>query len=438
MTESTETPQEPAAWWREQLNRRDAGKRAAAAALVAAGAGTLWAGCNRKSASADITEADSIALQREHGWDVGFSGELVSIPGSTTTDSSGGEAWREFVSPDRLMAMTRPNDEAWRSHESPALFQSLSQEGLSSAITPMHVDSMDAAHGRGQALGELVDASENPNETLIVIDLPGPLAVAAAAGMAHVAEPVFWFDNWPHPRGVVASHQTLASTLYYAKAFEDAGALRPAQHAKVLVLDANRLEAYADGAAQFDNRYMADLPDPAQLTALGITKLLYVRPSRTSEDLDDVNEPLAEISQADTTVQMLTMDVFQPASEGGKPDENAAGQYYYGGSQESHTHYYRHYPMFLWIPGPRYGYMRPATGSASRVRSPRSSWRPAPRATMFSGRSAGGASGVGRARPTGFGRVSHRVDSSGRVSGVRSGPSRSGSQTRVSGRTSSG
>lgn len=414
----------PASWWSDELTRREANRRVAVTAALAAGSVSLATstGCTKND---EPTEANSLDLQRQSGWNVGYDGESVSVPNATTTDSSGGEAWREYLTPSRLIDATQPADEAWRSHESPALIQALGQESLAQAMQPMHNPAMDEAYGRGKSLGELVDAAEDPQQTLIVLDLPGELAVAAAAGMAHVAEPVFWFDNWPHPRGVVDSERPLAALLYYASELDAADAARPEQHARVLVFDSNRLTNYTDASTDFDNRYMADLPDAAQLRQYGVTKMLYVRPTQRDQDLDDVNEPLAELSQAGVNVQMITMDVFQqdPTAGSGKDDGSGEGadedQYYYGGERRTHTGFYSHFPLFLWIWGPRYAWY-PRTRTAPRSVRP-SRWSPRPRPTMFSSATKGGAAGVGRSRPTGFGRVSYQSGRGGRVSGVRSG-----------------
>jgi hypothetical protein len=415
-TKKTDAPLAPAAWWQDELTRREANRRVLAGGALVAGVaaiGATSAGCTSNS---EPTESNSLDLQRASGWNVGFDTESITVPDATTSDSLGGEGWRGFLTPTRLIEATQPAAETWRSHESPALIQALGQASLASAMTPMHNTAMDAAYGRGLALGELIDASENPQETLIVIDMPGEEAVSAAAGMAKVIEPVFWFDNWPHPRGVVDSERPLAALLYYAAELDAARSTRPEQHARALVFDANRLANYTDASADFDNRYMADLPDAAQLQAYGITKVLYVRPSQRDQDLDDVNEPLAALSGAGISVQMVTMDAFQLAE--GKDSEGESA-YRYGGSERTHTHFYSHFPLFLFLASPRYSGWSRSSVPPRNVRP--SSWQPRPRPTMFSSATKGGAAGVGRTRPTGFGRVSYQAGRGGRVSGVRSG-----------------
>ena len=444
-------------WWNDMLDRREANQRIAAAALLAAGGAA--AGCNSGassdggSASADEPR-DALAVQRQEGWSVGAEGTGVRVDNASATDSLGTEGWVAYRDPTRLIAATTPSEEAWRSHASPALIQALGQSSLATQLTPTSSPALDEAYGRAYALGELIFASEDAHQTLVILDLPGASSVAAAAGMAGDVEPVFWFDNWPHPRGVVPSHQTLAGLLTYAAELDaargeraSAGQARP--HA--IVLDSNRLAAYTDDPDTFDNRYMADLPTPEQLEALGVTRVMYVRPQSEDQELDDVNEPLVALAEGGIDVQKIGLGAFLRSEEsagkpGAKPegeDPRASrhGRYYYGGSEETHGYYYRHYPLFipLIIPGRTTWSRTPRAPSAARAAAP--SWRPSPRQTMFSSRTTGGTGGVGRTRPTGFGRVSQRAaqapgkPSSGRTTPARRSTGRSGSTGRYSGRS---
>ncbi|MBO0861503.1 MAG: hypothetical protein J2P21_24040, partial [Chloracidobacterium sp.] len=58
-------------------------------------------------------------------------------------------------------------------------------------------------------------------------------------------------------------------------------------------------------------------------------------------------------------------------------------------------------------------------------------YRPESRPTIFSSSRIGGASGIGKTRPSGFGRTSVRMSSDGHVTGAR--PGRSGSYGRSGG-----
>jgi hypothetical protein len=91
--------------------------------------------------------------------------------------------------------------------------------------------------------------------------------------------------------------------------------------------------------------------------------------------------------------------------------------------------------MFLFLPGPRYTYWPAPSVARPPTRFNAPSYKPAARPTMFSARNTGVTSGVGRSKPTGFGRVSTRVDGSGKVSRSSYSSGRSGSFGRT--RTSS-
>ena len=404
-----------ASWWKDMLTRREANHRTATTALAVAAAGGAVAAsaCDKSS---DDQESDARQLQEDHGWNVGYDAESVTVTPVSETDSLGNTDWSSRNTPEGLLSAVRPTDDAWRSHESPALYQALAQPSLASAIQPIYDDAMDRAHGIGRALGELVDASENPEQTLLIIDLPGKDAVAAAAGMATMVEPVFWMDNWPHPRGVVKSELALASTLYYAAEFEAAKETRQGTpRAKAIILDSNRLTPYRDAATEFDNRYMAEVPTPAEASALGITKILLVTASETAGEADDLNDAMVDYSKG-MNVGGVHLDQF--AATGGDGGKEGGERYYYGGQPDSHQHFYRHHFFFLYIPGRRYN--MPAAG-ANPGRARPTNYSPRPRQTMFSSRTAGtAASGVGRTRPTGFGRITHSTRG-GAITNMRSG-----------------
>ncbi len=398
------------------LNRREANQRAAVTALTVAAAGSALAsaGCDKNS---DDVESDARELQENHGWNVGHDTETVSVSPTVAEDSLGNTDWEARKNPASMLAVVRPTTEGWRSHESPALYQALAQPTLASAIQPIFDEEMERAYGIGRAIGELVDASDSPGEAMVILDLPGKDSVAAAAGMSNVVEPVFWMDNWPHPRGVVDSELTLAATLYYAAEFEQSQTARAeleGTRAKVMVLDSNRLTPYRDAATDFDNRYMAELPSATEARALGITKIIYVTATESTQEADDLNDAFVDYSKG---MNVGTMHLDQFGQEG-ELDDGKGGRYYYGGTANSHSHFYRHHFFFVYIPGRRYS-MPAAGASAGRARP--TGYSPRPRQTMFSSRTTGAATGVGRTRPTGFGRITHGASRGGGISNMRSG-----------------
>src|SRR5262249_45017257 len=155
---------------------------------------------------------------------------------------------------------------------------------------------------------------------------PGPVAVAVAAGMADRFDPVFLFDNWPHPLGVVPSQQALGAALYYRPRFLAARATRPANAPPVFVGDDPRLAPYKDESARIHNRSLLKLPSAARLKALGIDRLLYVRPKNGQIELDDLNDDFVGFEKGGQQVKLVALDDFERSS-----DPAAVQQRYYWG-----------------------------------------------------------------------------------------------------------
>jgi hypothetical protein len=300
-------------------------------------------------------------------------------------------------------------------------------------MQPLHTTAMDTAYARGKALASvfaaLSDAGGSPNDAKagVVVDLSGPEAVAFAAGAADVFDPVFLFDNWPHPRGVVRSHETLAAAAYYQPLFAKARTTT-AKKPPMFVVDRRRLSSYTDDATQFDNRYVAKLPVPgSQLKAVGVNRLLYVVP--TSSDVvtesDDLNDEFVQYQGDGIEVRPLSADSFsKPAVDGGappggKPNNESdrllgdSGGYYYGGSPSSHHSFFLVHP---WISRP------PRPASSRPPPSVATSYVPRSRTTSYSSTS----------RPSNFATVPVLIAAgTGVVLGARY--SRSGSWNRSSG-----
>jgi len=256
--------------------------------------------------------------------------------------------------------------------------------------------------------------------------LPGPESVAAAAGVAKVFAPVFLYDNWPHPMGVVPSHATLAAALYHRPDFVSAKLDRAENPGPAFVLDSNRLSPYRDESDRFDNRYVAKIPSAEALWDLGVRRVLYVTQVALPHELDDLNDDFVAFRNKAINVKMIALTDFTPASRELLATDREAQptRYYYGG----HPHGY----VVFWS---NYHWSSPSVPSrAPAVALPRTvssggGFAPASRPTLFSSRSVGGLSGVGKQKPSGFGRVSYQ-SSSNSFGSTRSGSfgrSRSGS-----------
>jgi hypothetical protein len=296
-------------------------------------------------------------------------------------------------------------------------------------------------------LRNLISQAPGANQTLIISDLPGPASIAVGAAMADTAELVPVFDNWPHPLGVVRSHETLGAMAYYAGEIDEKRKQLKPDAPALMLLDSNRLASYTDQDSQFDNRYLAKVPPADQLKQRGITNVIYLVKDQTqAQELDDINEDFVEWQKQNIAVRMLRLSEFKldddPSALASAGTTGQTGtttsstmhrNYYYGGSPWMHWWFYSHYG---------YGYPREVivyrNGQSTSIPRPTSRpnfdpppYRPTSRPTVFRSSTIGGTGGVGKARPSGFGRTSVRVSSSGSVTGVRSG--RSGSYGRSGG-----
>ena len=462
-----------ARWWQQQLasagnpvSRRSALTKialigTAVGATLAVGSCVAIATCG--SATQDVeANLDALEVQKTEGWDVGVVGQLPLFPAATDIDIDNSKSWQSAL--DSLDTSLKPSTSSYEPYYVPTLFQVLGSpngSALKSAIRPILTAEMDGAYARGKALASLFD--DQATSVALVIDLPGPEAIAFAAGAAERFDPVFVFDNWPHPLGVVPAHLTLAAALYFHAALV-AAKRSTKKRAPAFVLDRNRLTAYSDETSQFDNRYMAKLPPADRLSSL-VKNVLYVTPADTTvtaaQELDDINDDLVAFAKQGLDVRavaltsFLTPDGSVPTAnlfgDAGVPTDAGRGKdsgakdasldsqgaeagagtapitmnagmanadagvdsgtyvprsprhstivYYYGGYPYTHWYFWRTYSWYS-PPAARYA-------SPPRMSGVAPAYRPISRPTMFSSRVIGGSSaGIGRAKPTGFGRVS--------------------------------
>jgi hypothetical protein len=317
--------------------------------------------------------------------------------------------------------------------------QSLQQPSLRQQMNLVQTPEIIDTYQRAEGLRELLRQAQNAEQTLIITDLSGPASVALGAALADTLQLVPAFDNWPHPLGVVRSHETMAALLFYAREVEQKKAKLPANAPALMLLDNQRLNPYKDEETQFDNRYLAKIPSGDDLKQRGVSNLLYlVRDESQKQELDDLNDEFVELQKKGINVRILRLSDFKPYEEEVPTTAPAGTQtvrerhYYYGGYPHYHwwfySHYFYHpYPSVIIMRGGRsVPLQRPATSPPFQTPA----YRPVSRPTLFSGTRVGGGVGVGKTKPSGFGRTSVRT-SGGRVTGVRSG--RSGSYGRSSG-----
>jgi len=437
-----------ARWWQESVRfaATPVSRRRALQALAVLGGSAAVFGIVAAFVDADRhvdISMDSLELQKREGWNVGQEGAGLRFPGSSGVDADGNADWSQTLP--LLAADLSPAQASLKPYYVPTLFQALESpsgatlRGELKPVLPQHARE-DAL--RGEAILSLFRAVGMPADTAVILDLDGPDSIAIAATLASGFEPVFTFDNWPHPLGVVPSHLTLASALFYRPVFLHARPQRPANAPPVFVLDRNRLARYTDEDGQFDNRYVAKLPTAENLHSLGIRHLLYVTPSKNElRELDDLNDDFVEFAKRSIDVKVLPLsDLDAPAPSTPSSAPPPATAYYYGGHPHTHLWFWHSYGWYTprpWLRAPS-GSPAPALPAPSPPAqvSRGASYRPVSRPTIFSSRSLGTGSGVGKQRPSGFGRVSVRTSAStGRVTSIR--PGRSGSFGRAGGRSSS-
>jgi hypothetical protein len=318
-----------APWWREALLPRLRGRTAVWAATPLGLLTGCWdlemrpdeAALAAQAASRDEfqTQVSALRLQQTAGWNAGDPDEAVTLRGASDVDISGSNGWQGALT--QLAERLRPFESRLQPWYVPTLFQSLQVEPselLRDSIRPMHTVEMDQDFARGLAVRGLFEQAGFPADTAVVVDAPGPRAVAVAAALADRFDPIFSFGNWPHPRGVVPAHETLAASLYYLPLFQWADGFRPPLAPPVWVLDANRLAPYRDQSGLFDNRYLAKLPSAAELQSLGIKHVLYV--GTGARELDDLNAAFVELCARGVDVRMVSLDDFERGDPGRDPE----------------------------------------------------------------------------------------------------------------------
>jgi len=377
-----------ASWWQASLDELQASvtrRRAIGLALGAGGAvvgfGALVAliahGCSEED-EPEVLRKKSLEMQVTYGWNFGAPQESVTFDGISTSPFD-----RSALA--HLASDLRPRSARYAGFYTPTLFESPSARPLSSfvdepetivpldqVLMPIFTPLMRRAYRQGEALASLV-AEQSLSTALVIVDLDGPQSVAFAAGASQALEPIFTFGNWPHPRGVVKAHRTLAAAAYFQPLFAKAQqrAARPA----LVVLDAQRSSLYRDDATQFDNRYVPLLPTPAALRQWGVSHVLYVTQGSVYRESPDLNDVFLAYQAAGIEVKLVAEEAFAP--ESGVAHEvddgsllvptNPPVRYFYGGNPRTHGWFWHDYP---WSPTPTRAAVEPDISRPGRSYQP--------------------------------------------------------------------
>ncbi|AKJ02120.1 hypothetical protein ATI61_108493 [Archangium gephyra] len=306
-----------AQWWNEGLSAMSdpVSRRKALQALAVFGGAVAVGGFVLAAASSGEDEYlelhDALQMQRERGWNFGATDDSLTFTGQAKIP----------LRPQDLNSLATeltPKQDALKPFSQATLFQSVSSSSAGSlalALRPIYTPEMDTAFKQGQALAALfAEQPEVALTTAVLVDLPGPESIAFATALAERFEPVFTFDNWPHPVGVVPAHLTLAAATYYQPTLRELANKRTLPAPPVFVLDRLRLSPYSDQEREFDNRYMARMPSAEQLRKLGIQHVLYVVPGgkKQSQELDDLNEDFVAWRTSGLDVKLVAAKDFQP------------------------------------------------------------------------------------------------------------------------------
>jgi hypothetical protein len=432
-----------ARWWQEsiatQVPRRQAmvgllalGGVLGAMAAIGTCAAVVSSGSSSSGPEVNFEPKGALDMQKEFGWSFGATDEPLVFDGKSTQPFDRAALARM---PDELA----PGEARYAPFFVPTLFQSptalpkstppadtstTSFTPLKDALVPIATSSMETAFKQGQALASLLDKDPRARDVAVVVDLPGPEAVAFAAGASDVLDPIFLFDNWPHPRGVVPAHLTLAAAAYYQPLFAKTRRSRAKGARPMFVLDRKRLSTYTDDASQFDNRHTARMPSAASLAGLGVKNVLYVAPNAVDrQELDDLADDFLGYVTRAMILRVVPATAFdmgptEPQVPGVAAGTTWQGPYFYGGSQKAHPTFWTHWSA-------------PASGLSTNELQ---QYTPTPRTTPFS--SGTPAFGTSRPRPPGFGMVPVAIAvGTGVILGAKL--SRSGSWNRTSS-TSSG
>jgi hypothetical protein len=300
-----------ARWWQDSVID-PVGRRHTILTLLAVGAGLGLAGLAIDACEPTKTSRlGALDLQRKYGWSFGAATENLVFNGQSTQPFD-----RARLA--QLVSDLAPRVAAHRPFyvqtlfESPTALPTAVSEGdptpipsLKDALQPIFTNGMRDLFKWVQAN---VEAMAAVTGAALVVDLDGQDSMAFAAAASSRFDPIFLFDNWPHPHGVVPAHLTLAAAAYYQPMLAAAVPTSPAgphAPAPMFVLDRQRLAPYSDSATQFDNRWVARMPGVQALRSLGITRLLYVAPVGAGHELDDLNDDFVTDHTAGISVALL-------------------------------------------------------------------------------------------------------------------------------------
>ncbi len=195
-----------------------------------------------------------------------------------------------------------PADAIWSPWVKPVLF--------AAAHTPAASDSADWGDAVRQARGRWTPP--RAGDTALVLDLPGPLALAMALECAaQGCRPVPLFNSCPGPNAVVASGTTRAGLEFGID--ELAAARLHAEASPAFVLDSRRMSGTV-APLRIDNRWQVfpqDFPSASALLARSIRNIVVVQDG-VSEPPGDLAHVLLRWQKSGLTILALNLAATPP------------------------------------------------------------------------------------------------------------------------------
>jgi hypothetical protein len=310
-------------WWSEsvvaasQQSRRNV-LLVAGAVVATSAVGTLVFNMAKTRSTTPPPQEEqrkALQVQQELGWDFGDPEGTLTIPvkgrGVTPQDYDSLASDLAPVEAELAPFYVRTLFDALNARPtsgSASATEGASHRSLSSVIRSYMTLEMSNAFATGQELARRMHHIQN--DVALILELPGPLSVALAAGLSSRFAPVFLFGNWPHPKGTVPAHLTLGAALQYQPQLR-APHTSYENRQPVFVLDQARQTPPTDALNQFDNRYAAPLPSPEAMLRLGIKHLVCVVESTArAQSQGELSELLRAMTAAGISVQFTSFSAF--------------------------------------------------------------------------------------------------------------------------------
>ena len=153
----------------------------------------------------------------------------------------------------------------------------------------------------------------------------GPRRWPLAAALAPCFDPVFVFDNWPHPLGVVPAHLTLGAALYFLPSFERARPTRSGRarrRCSSSIGSGWRRTSTTPGSST--TATSPGLPSREALQAAGIRHMLYVTPDDGDDGRRTISTTIWSRSiEGGIDVKMLALSDFSQTPLPGWPRDRS-------------------------------------------------------------------------------------------------------------------